>query len=343
MNIKVFSIYKKHILKQSVLYVHLFSKWINTSLFPPDLDVKYFFSAEKPTKQFYSKPELVLFDLISLLKLIITKKSIFFNVKTVYLNGLHYSFLIFFKFFSGSNYKIVIANFYIHGLSKKKWFNDFLRFLFKNKNYIIISQSTSEVDYFKSLGNQLIVHYVPYCMERLDIQKLAISEDRHNYIFSGGYSNRDYSLLIKVASCLPHINFVIVVSNLNNIDSIPPNVTLHREIASIEFNNLMYNSFAVILPLKDSTGSSGQMVALAAMQMRKCVIYTNYPVISQYFDDQSGVSVTGNSVNEAIDALNRIWLNYELVEKIGNAAYNRYDANYSIERYNNNVLKILLS
>lgn len=330
-------------MNNQVLYIDLFKSWININLFPEDVKVKFFFYKEKPTKMFSSKLEIVSYNIISLLKLIVKYKETFGNVKTIYLRGLHFCFLFFWKFSSNSKYKIVIGNFYIHELSKKRWFNSFMKYLFKNKNYIIISQSSSEVDYFKSLGNNLVIHYVPFCMKRLDNKMLHINKTKSNYIFSGGYSNRDYSLLINVASILPHINFVIVTSNLNNIDSVPSNVILYKEISSIEFNNLLFNSFAVIIPLKESTGSSGQMVALTAMQMSKCVIYTNYPIVAQYFNHQSGISIEGKSIQDAIDALNKIWLNFELVDKIGKEALSSYNEKFSIEAYNREILNILLN
>jgi len=328
--------------KDNILYVHRFESWLDQELIKMLFSkkiIKYYF-AKKPKKNFYSKRELILIDILNLISLLF-KWRLLSGVRTIYLNGLHFSFFIYLKLFGNKNMRVVIANFYIHGLSKKMWFNTFLKILFNKNKYIIIAQSEYEVQYFKSLGESLTIYYIPFCAERLNMLALTKFENNKKYIFSGGYSNRDYDLLFEAASKVLNINFIVVASELNILKRVPKNIEVFKEVTPNEFNNLLYNSYAVIIPLKESSGSSGQMVALTAMQMSKGIIYTDFPVLSQYFDIESGISMKGGSLVEMIDSLNKAWNNPTILDKMGKKSEKRYSMYFSKENYNNKVASIL--
>ena len=275
-----------------------------------------------------SKPRILWLELKNLLKLSFDRDFLIYKNSKIYINGLHLSTLLYLKLRSKefNSSQIVIANLYFHKVSLNKYFNIFLKFLFKNKNYSIIVQSPSEVTFFGKLDKELNVTLIPYAMPEIEYDLL----DRHNanYFFSGGYTNRDYELLFDAAKLFPAENFIVVASSLNSINSenVPENVKLYFDIPPNEFNEFIINSKCVIIPLKYNVGSSGQMLCQAAMQMSKLIIYSDYDVISQYFLlKDSGIPYCPNDLESLTTSIrNFLKLNDKESLAIGRNAYVNY-------------------
>jgi hypothetical protein len=76
-----------------------------------------------------------------------------------------------------------------------------------------------------------------------------------------------------------------------------------------------------VLPLKKDVGSSGQMVALAAMQLARCVIYTEIPVVGQYFSDgQTGIACPIGDLERLVALIARWYPDKAGAGRIGRAA-----------------------
>jgi glycosyltransferase involved in cell wall biosynthesis len=86
--------------------------------------------------------------------------------------------------------------------------------------------------------------------------------------------------------------------------------------------------------LKEKTGSSGQMVALAAMLFKKPVIYTNIDSVSQYFENGiSGIPYEINNAEDLANKINCLLSDPQLREKLGTNAYKTYSEKYHISKY----------
>jgi glycosyltransferase involved in cell wall biosynthesis len=224
-------------------------------------------------------------------------------------------------------------SFFLHSLGEKRVVQKLLCFLLKGKKILLATQSNYEVEYYSKLMDETRVIHFPFCQH-----EVPFSDDYgkgEEYIFAGGYTNRDYDCLFQTARRINH-SFIFICSRLNqmNINKKPDNVKLLIETSPREFNGYLKNAKIVIIPLKERTGSSGQMVALAAMLFKKPIIYTNINSVSQYFEDGvSGIGYEINNSEDLADKINRLLSDERLCEKLGANAYKRYRENYHISKY----------
>jgi len=285
-------------------------------------------STELTKNKFKGKIVLIIEEILFLIKLItITHKL--YN-KNIICGSHHYSLLLYNKFLNllKSNNKIFLFNLYIHKSSKYYFIKKILKFLLNQKIGMMV-QSKNEIDYFKSISKNIDISYFPLCINDVNFNKnlCSITSD---YIFSGGYTNRDYDLLIESSKNFPDINFIIICSNLNKLpDSHPKNVTILKDLPSDTFHSYLYNSKIVIIPLKEDVGSSGQMVALAAMQAGKPIIYPNFDVISQYFNNMiNGVEYEAGEILSLNKSIKFCTENNDIACNIGENAKNKYFENF---------------
>jgi glycosyltransferase involved in cell wall biosynthesis len=228
---------------------------------------------------------------------------------------------------------VIVMSFFLHGLGGKKFVQKVLRFLLGNRKVILIVQSDYEAEYYSQLmGKDRVVRF-PFCQH-----EISISEEfgkGEAYIFAGGYTNRDYECLFEAARKVD-CNFVVICSRLNQIEigQKPGNVRILRDASPSEFRGYLKNSKMVIIPLKEKTGSSGQMVALAAMLFKKAVIYTNIDSVSQYFaDGVSGIPYEINNAEDLADKIRYLLTESQLRDELGANAYKTYCEKYHISNY----------
>lgn len=107
-------------------------------------------------------------------------------------------------------------------------------------------------------------------MDRTDYSDKALSQEK--YYFSTGFSNRDYDFLIKVFDNIPQ-KLKIACPNLKQ--EVPDNIEILQHCFGLDMKKQMFNSHAVLIPLKDLNVSSGQLVFITAMQMGKPIIITD--------------------------------------------------------------------
>jgi glycosyltransferase involved in cell wall biosynthesis len=231
-----------------------------------------------------SKKGLVADEARYLLRLCITPK-LYWGKWVFACYGGHYAILAFARLLhaAGIRRPVVLLNLYLHELGQKRWVQVLLRVLL-TEDVRVVAQSGGDVDYFRLFLPVENVLHLPYCQGPLDLG--SYNGAHGTFVFAGGWTNRDYDALFRCAAKLPHIEFVVVASAQSAITELQPaNVTLLLDLEPQEFNRLMSESYLVVLPLKEDVGSSGQMVALAAMQLGKVVIAPNIGAIRDYIVD----------------------------------------------------------
>jgi glycosyltransferase involved in cell wall biosynthesis len=247
----------------------------------------------------------------------------------------HYSTLLFAKWLRllGIPTRVYLFNYYIHGLGNQRAIQGILKYLLKT-NVGLMVQSKTELTYFRQLSSSADIRFSPYCRAEItdvtpDMLELG------DYVFAGGYTNRDYDLLLRCAAILPENSFVIVCSRLNVLSAaVPGNVKVLRDIPAHEFHKLLAASRVVVVPLRDDVGSAGQMVAIAAMQFAKTTIYPNFDVISQYFEDQtSGLMYKAGNIDSLRAALSFAVSNSARLLEIGINARQRWEALFRPENF----------
>ena len=93
----------------------------------------------------------------------------------------------------GDNHHLYLHNFYIHSLGKNKYVQMVLRFLMNNDNLTLMAQTPGEIDFYRRLSERINILFVPYCSDVKEQHTDVKLDD--GYIFTGGYTNRDLSLI----------------------------------------------------------------------------------------------------------------------------------------------------
>lgn len=119
------------------------------------------------------------------------------------------------------------------------------------------------------------------------------------YCFSGGLNNRDWETLMKTATNLPDIDFIIVTDKKDVISiDIPKNVKHYTNLPRNEYYNLMKDSYLTICPLKENR-VSGLINILKSLQYGIPCITTNLDVTASYFSkDYSNLILFEKNNNE---------------------------------------------
>lgn len=111
-----------------------------------------------------------------------------------------------------------------------------------------------------------------------------------DYFFSGGASNRDYSVIRALAEQMPEARFMVACLS-SQAEGIAPltNLEVRTDVSPQAFEDMVLHSKAVILPLANPGVVSGQLVCLAAMQAGKPIYMTRNNFIAEWISpDRTG-------------------------------------------------------
>jgi glycosyltransferase involved in cell wall biosynthesis len=207
---------------------------------------------------------------------------------------------------------------------------------------LVITQSTDDFDYFASLSRGATLMFVPYCQGPLEI---ASDDDSvlGDYVFAGGYTNRDYDRLLRCARRLPDVSFTIACSRLNRItEPVPPNAQIHVDLDSRTFHRLLAGARLVVVPLAHDVGASGQMVTLAAMQLGKATVVPDSPSIAPYVEDGvSGILYSRSSDPSLCETIRAAYDEATMLLEVGAAARRRYYERFTRASFDDAVLGAL--
>ena len=151
---------------------------------------------------------------------------------------------------------------------------------------------------------QSIYHHL--WRQELDGKAGAVCDD--GFIFTGGYSNRDYDLLLSATADVP-APLVIVASSRNQISAAHgPNTTIHRDLPEGEFETLLARSRLVAMPLKSQGEACGQSVLLRVLRNGKPLVATRHESIEEYlgagypgFVEHDDVAAMRDTLRRALD------------------------------------------
>ena len=228
----------------------------------------------------------------------------------------------------GRHPRVYLYNFYLHALGRIRLVRALLR-LVLTTSVGILAWSPHEVDYFSSLAPGMHIDYFPYAGQNIEgVPSEAVGIGSH--VFAGGYANRDYATLIAAARELPELPFTVICTAANRLPSnLPPNVQVLRNVAPGEFYKRLAGSLCVVLPMEYDVGSSGQMVALAAMQFGKLTLYTDFPCVSQYFTNgETGIAFGAGDVHGLCRQLAAVAHDEGLAARIGAAARKHWESEF---------------
>jgi glycosyltransferase involved in cell wall biosynthesis len=153
------------------------------------------------------------------------------------------------------------------------------------------------------------------------------------YIFTGGYSNRDFSTLISAIYDLP-INLVLVTSRhvFREIKEYNQ-IKVFYDLPIDHFRALLSKSLLVIIPLRGFLPPSGATVVLEAMAMGKAVIATkNAGTVDFIVDGENGFLVEPGDVKTLREKIMFLLNNLNGVQRIG------YNARESAKNYHEKLI-----
>jgi glycosyltransferase involved in cell wall biosynthesis len=139
-----------------------------------------------------------------------------------------------------------------------------------------------------------------------------------DYIFSGGYTNRDYPTLLEAVRGLPYRLILCVRSKRALGRDVPENVEVFENISEDQFNRLMAASAFVVVPLKGGVlEAGGRQVFQNAMAMGKAVVVTDTSATDYITHDLNGILVPADSPGRLRAAIVNLMDNVGFAEKLG--------------------------
>lgn len=162
-----------------------------------------------------------------------------------------------------------------------------------------------------------------------------------DYVFSGGYTNRDYATLFEAVRGLPYRVIVCVGSRSRVGSTIPANVEVFENLCEDAFNSLMAGSAFVVVPLKDGLlEAGGRQVFQNAMTMGKAVIVTDTSATDYIKDGVTGLLIPSGNPKQLRESIIALASDPIFALQLGNAAQNS-SADFSPERFFDRVFCVV--
>ncbi|KMO29358.1 hypothetical protein VQ02_30010 [Methylobacterium variabile] len=105
------------------------------------------------------------------------------------------------------------------------------------------------------------------------------------FILAMGSANRDYRTLVEAAARLGLPTVIVAGTHATAGLSLPPNVTMRRNLAIAECHDLCGRARVNVVPLRDTAFTSGQVTVLEAMMLGKPVVATRAAGTEDYVID----------------------------------------------------------
>jgi glycosyltransferase involved in cell wall biosynthesis len=286
-----------------------------------------------------SKRELLLMELLLFVRHLCTPTLYRPEWQFVCYEG-HYGTLLFTRLLRvfGRRRRTVLLNFFLHDLGRNPAIRRVLALLL-TPDVHVLAATRADADYFREFLPPENVVYAPYGQG--DSIYVSLDDVRPgDYVFSGGFTNRDHDAVLRCAARLPDIPFVIVASKQSKItEQVPGNVELRRDEPFAEFDRLLAGSRLVVVSLKEDVGSSGQMVLLKAMSLGKATLVPEVGALIDYVEaGTSGLVYTFGDDDSFARALSDAYRDPDRLARVGAAALATYKASFTPESYRRRVV-----
>ncbi len=165
------------------------------------------------------------------------------------------------------------------------------------------------------------------------IKKVKTNEiNESNFVFSSGFSNRDFNFLIDVAHRLPNIKFMIYADYCYKKD----NVVVTDELVGDKLDELLEKCRIVAVPLKENR-QSGQLTVIHAMEAGVPVIVTNADAMKDYIRDNDNGFICENSVELWAENINKLYTDDELYKRFSIKEQIDYAEKHTVESMGKNI------
>ena len=166
------------------------------------------------------------------------------------------------------------------------------------------------------------------------------------FIFSGGYSHRDWHTLLKAAEILPDLKFTIyaTISSRAIFDQYNTNNLLIKyDVSNHEFYNTLRRATLVVVPLQNPNVAAGQLLIVHALHYGKSVIAARTVGTTEYIDDGiNGMLYTPGDNLELAQKIKELMTSLKTRERLKDSAI-KSARTYTQEHYAQNVLVVISS
>lgn len=194
--------------------------------------------------------------------------------------------------------KTLVMGCFVHGGTARNILNKLLKYLkFNGLGFVVFSHGEAE-NLINNVGVPQPSVYFHLWRQDLDGKVAPQDVTEGDYVFSGGYSNRDYDLLIAAMQGL-NSKLVIVASSRNEIMTAQGvHATIHRDLDASSFEKLLAQSKLVVLPLRNQGEACGQSVLLRVLRNAKPLIVTRHESIEDYLGADYPGFVRAGDIND---------------------------------------------
>lgn len=222
------------------------------------------------------------------------------------------------------------------------------RKMFLSNNLISTVNAQEYIDKFDkkfSLNKKKVFYLLndPYNERFIDNNYCVEYGNEEMFCFSGGEANRDWPLLLEVASKIKYINFKITAREYmwdKNLD-IPCNVNVAFDENMECFIDKIKKSSIVIVPLKDDM-VAGLTVFIQAIAMKKFVLVTDIPATRIYVPDECrDILINIGDKDDLINKINYYMNNPSKKNVIIEKLYDNLVNKFSAQNYVENIIKIV--
>lgn len=234
--------------------------------------------------------------------------------------------------------------FFIHNKSLYGFMKSMLSATKIDQEYFIVNSESDRSIYFHQLGipkSKLLC--LPYAdFSSAVVEKEQVKAQLGSYYFAGGFTNRDYGSLIDAFRQVDQ-KLIIVGSHLNKdlLVELPPNVQVLRDIPKKKFSALVRNARACILPLKNKTGASGQMVLLNYMKQAKAIIASKMKITQECVEEGKSALFYQDAVKEIPSIIRYLDEDEDKIIQMGLAANEQYNQNFGSEIVKNKLSELI--
>lgn len=211
----------------------------------------------------------------------------------------------------------------------------FMKYIVKSE-YVDVFVCTSQTfcDYCAEVFNEPKSRFVflPFGVndftKRVDMSKPSTND----FILSLGRSNRDWDFLIDSLGGTKYP--VRIVCDELHKSHLPKNISVYNDVWGDKSFEFIKNCKFMIIPIMDGKIGSGETVLLQAMSFAKPIIITKPSCLADdYVTDSETGLVVSKDKQELLVAVERLWDNSTLYEKISQNCRKLYEDKHSLLSY----------
>lgn len=201
---------------------------------------------------------------------------------------------------------------------------------------LIVFGGEKEVEYYRQCFPTCSDKFVALPLGISKIKGLGAVNDK-DFILAAGRSNRDYEFLIDALENTTYRVLILTDEPLNHV--LPDNIKLMTNVGLPKMFDYLNVAKCVVIPLKNSHISSGQLFFLQAMQLRKPVIVTENDTLGVYIEHEQNGLIIPKTREALLDALERLDTDKELHERLTEIGYKRYCEQFSEGSMARNIIE----